>query len=42
MSVGRKRISWLNNLLEWLGVTSYNLFKVAVLKVKIANMIANL
>jgi len=40
--VGRRRTSWLRNLREWFGVTSFNPFKAAVFKVRIAIMIANL
>lgn len=39
---GRRRISWLKNLRQWFGVTSIQLFRGAVDKVKIAMMIANI
>jgi len=39
-SVGTRRISWLRNLRERFGVTSSNLFKVTVSRVRIAMMIA--
>uniref|UniRef100_A0A8D8UV16 Craniofacial development protein 2 n=2 Tax=Cacopsylla melanoneura TaxID=428564 RepID=A0A8D8UV16_9HEMI len=41
-SVGRRRISWLKNLREWFNMSSADLFKAAVSKVRIAVMIANL
>lgn len=41
-SVGRRRISWLRNLRDWFNMSSAELFKAAVSKVKIAIMIANL
>lgn len=41
-SIGRRRISWLNNLRQWYNCKSVELFRAAVSKVKIAVMIANL
>ena len=40
-SIGRRRISWLKNLRQWFGQTSESLFRAAVNKIRIANMIAN-
>uniref|UniRef100_A0A8D8Q4X5 Craniofacial development protein 2 n=1 Tax=Cacopsylla melanoneura TaxID=428564 RepID=A0A8D8Q4X5_9HEMI len=39
---GRRRISWLHNLRKWFGKTSTELFRIAVNKVKIAMMVANI
>lgn len=41
-SQGRRRTSWLKNLREWFGMTSNQLFRAAVNKVRIAMMISNL
>lgn len=41
-NVGRRRISWLRNLREWFGVSSTDLFRSAISKVRIATMISNL
>lgn len=41
-SVGRRRISWLRNLREWFGLSSVQLFRTAISKVKIAMLISNL
>lgn len=38
---GRRKMSWLANLRKWFGQTSVQLFRSAVNKIKIANMIAN-
>lgn len=39
---GRRRISWLKNLRSWFSMTTTGLFRAAVNKVLIANMIANI
>uniref|UniRef100_A0A8D9AE48 Uncharacterized protein n=1 Tax=Cacopsylla melanoneura TaxID=428564 RepID=A0A8D9AE48_9HEMI len=39
---GRRRISWLKNLRTWFSQTTTQLFKAAINKVVIANMIANI
>lgn len=39
---GRRRISWLKNLRQWFGQSTSGLFRAAVNKVKIVNMIANI
>ncbi|MDK1801117.1 hypothetical protein LRR74_28510, partial [Klebsiella pneumoniae] len=41
-SIGRRRISWLNNLRQWYNSSSVELFRSATSRVKIAMMIANL
>uniref|UniRef100_A0A8D9DVR2 Craniofacial development protein 2 n=1 Tax=Cacopsylla melanoneura TaxID=428564 RepID=A0A8D9DVR2_9HEMI len=41
-SVGRRRISWLRNLREWFNCSSNELFKVAINKIRLTLMIANL
>ncbi|CAG9834481.1 unnamed protein product [Diabrotica balteata] len=41
-SIGRRRISWLRNLIEWYRCCSVDLFRAAANKVRIAVMIANL
>lgn len=38
---GRRRTSWLKNLRQWFAQTSESLFRAAVNKIMIANMIAN-
>uniref|UniRef100_A0A8D8Q737 Uncharacterized protein n=2 Tax=Cacopsylla melanoneura TaxID=428564 RepID=A0A8D8Q737_9HEMI len=40
--VGRRRISWLKNLRTWFNQTTTQLFRAAVNKIVIANMIANI
>lgn len=40
--VGRRRISWLKNLRTWFNQSTTQLFRAAVNKVRIANMIANI
>ena len=39
---GRRRTSWLKNLRAWFGKTSLELFRAAVNKAMIVNMIANI
>ena len=39
---GRRKTSWLKNLRDWFDVDSLSLFRAAVDKVKICQMIANL
>ncbi|RZF33636.1 hypothetical protein LSTR_LSTR007014, partial [Laodelphax striatellus] len=39
--VGKRRISWLKNLRVWYGLTTKELFRAAVDKVRIARMVAN-
>ncbi|KAI5720263.1 hypothetical protein M8J77_004231 [Diaphorina citri] len=39
---GRRRISWLHNLRKWTGKTSAELFRIAVNKVKLARLVANI
>lgn len=39
---GRRRISWLKNLRQWFGESTTSLFRAAVNKIMIANMIANI
>ena len=39
--VGRRRISWLKNLRQWFNINTTGLFRAAVNKVMLANMIAN-
>ena len=39
---GRRRTSWLKNLRQWFGKTSLELFRAAVNKAMIVNMIANI
>ncbi|KAL1446308.1 hypothetical protein WDU94_012325 [Cyamophila willieti] len=39
---GRRRISWLHNLRKWTGKTSAELFRIAVNKVKLAMLVANI
>ena len=39
---GRRKSSWLKNLRDWFGVDSLGLFRAAVQKVQIVQMIANL
>lgn len=39
---GRRRISWLHNLRKWTGKTSTELFRIAVNKVKLAILVANI
>lgn len=39
---GRRRISWLHNLRKWTGKTSTELFRIAVNKVRLAMLIANI
>lgn len=41
-SAGRRRISWLKNLRSWFSTSTTGLFRAAVNKIKIANMIANI
>ncbi|KAI5708046.1 hypothetical protein M8J77_015361 [Diaphorina citri] len=39
---GRRRISWLHNLRKWTGKTSTELFRIAVNKIKLAKLVANI
>jgi Reverse transcriptase (RNA-dependent DNA polymerase) len=41
-SVGRRRISWLKNLRDWYNLSSVELFRAAVSKIRIAMLISNL
>ena len=41
-SIGRRRISWLNNLRQWFNSSSIDLFRAVTSKIKIAMLIANL
>lgn len=39
-SIGRRKQSWLRNLLDWFGMTNNHLFKSAVSKIGMVLMIA--